>query len=170
MADRNPPLPHSVDFSALIYGSLVASLLEMNEKVEDVNAKLDAIGYRIGLRLAHDFARDRSLERVEGAAQLIAAVLIPNWKKISGGSMTYSQDGSSFTLTFDKSVFTQNVTVPEIYAGVHFAAMLPGVLRGIFEIFHLDVKSELLPPNGDKTEVKISDVKTISEAVRKDDD
>ena len=37
-------------------------------------------------------------------------------------------------------------------------------------IFHLDVKSELLPPSGDKTEVKISDVKTISEAVRKDDD
>ena len=162
---------HSVEFSALIYGSLVASLLEMNEKVEDVNTKLDDIGYSIGLRLAHEFARDRNLERGDTAESVIAGVLIPNWQKVSGGgTMTYKSSGDSFELTFSPSIFTQNVTVPEIYSGVKFTAMLPGVLRGVFEIFHFEVKSELLAADDGKTQVKISDVKPIGEAVRKDEE
>jgi hypothetical protein len=164
----------SVDFASLIYGSLVNSLLEMTENVEDVNMKLSEIGYRIGLRIAHDCARDKDVDRIETPEAVITNILIKNWPGLSGNSKArYTVvDDSNFTMSFDPSLYTQNVSIPEIYTGVKFAAILPGILRGIFEIFHYEVNVELCDPTpGTKgTDVKITVLKIIPVAVRKDED
>ena len=169
MSTLSPP----VDFSALIYGSMVTMLLEMTEEVEDVNTKLEEIGYRIGLRLAHEFARDRNLDRVETAEALIRGVLAKNWDKFVGKSKaTYARlEDNVFKMSFEESIFTQNVTVPEIYKGVKFEAILPGILKGVFEIFHFEVNTSLVSEEGSKTtDVKIEVVKAIPIAVPKEDD
>lgn len=166
-------VPPSVDFSALIYGSLVSSLLEMTENVEDVNKKLDEIGYRIGLRLAHEFARDKKLDVCKTPQAVIDRVIIPNWENFIGRSKAKCQiiNEKTFKLSFDPSVYTQNVTIPELYSGVKFTAMLPGVLRGIFEIFHQEVLTTLAEDEQGKTaHVTIEVVKEIPIAVPKDDD
>ena len=173
----------SVDFSALIYGSLVNSLLEMTEDVSEVNTKLDEIGYRIGLRLAHEFARDKNLERVESPEKLIKDVLIKNWPNIAGKNSACqykSQGDNTFIMTFQPSIFTEYVTIPELYNGIQYTAMLPGALKGIFEIFHYEAEVTLLPSqdstnpasNTQKkpTDVKIVITKSIPVAVPKDED
>lgn len=171
----------SVDFSALVYGSLVCSLLEMTENVEDVNKKLDSIGYNVGLRLAHAFTVEKSIDTPE---KLITDVLIKRWPAISGNTSTanlriisnknWPQEPSTYVLEFSQSIFTQNVTIPELYQGVKFTAMLPGILRGIFEVFQYEAEVALdeTPDNSGKpkTCVQIKCIKEIPPAVPKDDD
>jgi hypothetical protein len=48
--------------------------------------------------------------------------------------------------------------------------MLPGALRGIFRVFHYDVKLTALPPEPDATLVEVVIEAQIPVAVRKDDD
>ena len=163
-----------VEFSALVYGSFVASLLEITEDVEEVNKKLDEIGYNIGLRLAHDFGRDSSLERIDTPEKVIKDVLVRKWVVLSGSKVpvNVAKDGDNkYILTFAPSVFTQNVQIPELYKGVQFTGMLPGALRGIFEIFHWKVNTKLLEADekiGTKVEVEV--VEEIPIAVPKTDD
>ena len=174
---------YSVEFSALIYGSLVNSLLEMTEDVNEVNAKLDEIGYRIGLRIAHEFARDKNLERVESPEKLIKDVLIKNWQYIAGKNSLAQYKvikENEFVMTFQPSIFTEYVTIPELYDGIQYTAMLPGALRGIFEIFHYEAQVTLETPQAQAgqagptqkkpTEVKIVISKIIPIAVPKEDD
>ncbi|OHS94477.1 hypothetical protein TRFO_11092 [Tritrichomonas foetus] len=178
----NSPNSTAVDFSALIYGSLVNSLLEMTEDVNEVNTKLDEIGYRIGLRLAHEFARDKNLDRVDSPEKLIKDVLIKNWPIIAGKTTSAFYkviDNNTFMMAFQPSTFTEYVTIPELYSGVQYTAMLPGALRGIFEIFHYEAEVSLEPPQVEQkagsqkkppTEVKIVISKVIPVAVPKDED
>ncbi|EAY20901.1 hypothetical protein TVAG_437270 [Trichomonas vaginalis G3] len=163
----------SVEFSALVYGSFVASLLEMTEDVEEVNKKLDEIGYRIGLRLAHDFGRDDSLERIDTPDKVVGNVIEKKWPSLSHSNKQVQTqvDGKNIILTFPPSIFTQNVQIPELYSGVHFTGMLPGILRGIFEIFHFRVNTTLLEQSEQVgTKVQIEVVEEIPIAVPKTDD
>lgn len=162
-----------VEFSALVYGSFVASLLEMTEDVEEVNKKLDEIGYRIGLRLAHDFGRDTSLERIDDPNK-IKDVICKKWMVLSGSktpNVNVKVDDKKYEFTFMPSIFTQNVQVPELYKGVNFTGMLPGALKGIFEIFHFKVSTKLIESDekiGTKIEVIVE--AEIPIAIPKTDD
>ena len=163
----------AVEFAGLVYGSLVSTLLEMAENVEEVNQKLEEIGYRIGLRFAHDFARDPVLEQMTTPEDLIENVFVKNWPSIGGpkSQLHYKATGpKDYLFTFDQSVFTQNVHILELYHDVKYTAMLPGVLRGIFEVFHYETKVELVNSDAKGTEVKVELVKEIPPAVPKDDD
>ena len=163
-----------VEFSALVYGSFVASLLEMTEDVEEVNKKLDEIGYKIGLRLAHDFGRDTSLERIDDPDKIITDVICKKWMVLTGSkspNVNVKKDDKRYELTFMPSIFTQNVQVPELYKGVNFTGMLPGALRGVFEIFHFKVNTKLLESDekaGTKVEVVVE--AEIPIAIPKTDD
>jgi hypothetical protein len=169
----NPgPAAAAAEFSALIYGSLVSSLLDMIEDTSDVNAKLDELGYRIGLRLAHNFAHDRKLERVESANALISDVIIKNWQNALGQSVARCQvvGENSFTIHFEASTFTKHVHLPDSVTGLKYTAMLPGVLRGIFEIFHYEADVQIVDDAVPGTVVKVSITKQIPVAVAKEDD
>jgi len=164
-----------VEFSALVYGSFVNSLLEMTEDIEEVNKKLDEIGYRIGLRLAHDFAKDTSIERIDAAGKVVEGVIAKKWPIISGSKspVTYTSSGDTYVLSFQQSVFTQNVQIPETYAGVQYTGMLPGAIRGIFEIFHFKVTAALdnsEPTNPPSTKIVVKVLESIMEAIPKNDD
>ena len=168
----------SAQFSALVYGSFIVSLLEMFEDVEQVNQKLDESGYRIGLRLAHDFARDRDLERVNTIDLVVTEVLSKKWASIAGltntqNSVKISKEDKKYVLQFPQSVFTQNVEIPELYRGVHFTGMLPGAIRGVCEIFHQRVNTKLIDisddlKNGSKVELEF--IEEIPIAVPNTDD
>ncbi|KAH0786964.1 trafficking protein particle complex subunit 3 [Histomonas meleagridis] len=166
----------SIEFSSLIYGSLVNSLLETEENVEEVNKKLYEIGCRIGVRLAHEFARDRSLERIDTPTKVIKEIIVKNWPSVAGKgtNVSYSvlsdSDPKKYLLTFDQSIFTQNVTVPERYAGLRYTSMLPGVICGIFKIFHYEVSAQLKDSQQKPcTEVILEILKEIPIAVPKED-
>ena len=161
----------SIEFSSLIYGSLVNSLLETADEVDEVNSKLDEIGWRIGLRLAHEFARDRTLERVDTPEKIINDLIIKNWVNITGSKNAVQcteTKKSQYLLTFEQSIFTQNVTIPERYNGLKYTAVLPGIIRGIFEIYHFEAKV-YLKEKSTNTEEIVEMVKEIPIAVPKDD-
>lgn len=164
----------------MIYGSLVTTLLETAESVDEVNNKLSDIGFRVGLRLAHEFARDRSLDRIDNPNKIIKDIIIKNWPNIAGKNTTVSysltnesETNKKYLIKFDQSIFTQNVTIPERYSGLQYTSMLPGVIRGIFQIFHYEVNSYLNNAGSQTqrtgTEVIVEVVKEIPIAVPKDD-
>jgi hypothetical protein len=166
------PAQSAIDFCALIYGSLVSSLLEMTEDSSDVNATLEKIGDRVGRRLAHDFARRP--ERVE-TPDAVVSVISRQWTGAIGNSQMTCQTiekDKRYQLRFEKSVYTKQVTIPDSIAdgAFRYESMLPGALRGIFQVFHYDVKVTALPPEPDATLVEVVIEAQIPVAVRKDDD
>jgi hypothetical protein len=75
------------DLASLIYGSIVTTLLDLVDSVDEVNKHLDAIGYRIGLRLAHEFASDRTANRAEPTPDtIISDIILNHWSWIVGPS------------------------------------------------------------------------------------
>jgi hypothetical protein len=167
----------SIDLSALIYGSLVKSLLEIKQDASAVTSKLEDIGFRIGRRLAHDFARDRNLARPETPDAVIHSVILPNSQRLIGDSGNYAiiatpTSENSYRLEFSKSVYTKHVNTPRSFAGedFRFEAILPGALRGIFDVFHYEAQVTLAPPNLELTTVDVRIVQQIPVAMRKDDD
>jgi hypothetical protein len=140
------PAQTATDFCALIYGSLVSSLLEITEEATEVNQTLEKIGYRVGRRLAHDFAR--RTDRIESADALVA-LIIRQWSGAIGNS-TVSQEtierDKHYRLKFERSVYTKQVTAPESAVGdvFRYESMLPGALAGIFQVFHFETKVTLI--------------------------
>ena len=165
----------SIEFSSLIYGSLVNSLLEIEDSVDEVNNKLFEIGCRIGTRLAHQFARDRTLEHIDTPSKVIKDIIVKNWPNVAGKNtnvlVNEIEANKKYSLTFEQSIFTQNVTVPERYSGLRYTSMLPGVICGIFKIFHYEVKANLADTQQQKacTEVIVEILKEIPIAVPKED-
>jgi hypothetical protein len=159
------------DFTALVYGSLVVCLLEMTEQPADVNGKLDDMGYQIGRRLAHDYARDRSLDTIETPEAVVNSILLHKSRVLPGHSAptVLWKSPEQCDLKFDRTGFTKNVTIPNLYTGLNYPSMLPGLLRGIFEIFHFRVKTELRE-EGKAAIVTVSILGAIPIAVPKDDD
>jgi hypothetical protein len=171
------PAPPLAEFSAAIYGSLVSTLLDITESIADVNAKLDAIGYRVGRRLAHEFARDGKLERVDTEDSVISNVLLRIWQSSLGWSAARAQklsppeaEHSRISIAFDPSFYTRNVNVPPAFNGLEYKAILPGAIRGILEVFHREAKVTLQPTSGGPTEVLIEMIREIPVAVPKDED
>jgi hypothetical protein len=159
------------DFTALVYGSLVVSLLGMTENPSDVNGKLDEMGYRIGRRLAHDYARDRSLDQVESPESVVNCVLLHKSRVLPGHGVPTLQSKSpdQFVLKYDRAGFTKNVTIPNLYTGLNYPSILPGLIRGIFEIFHFKVQTQLTEEPRAAI-ITISAIEPIPIAVPKDDD
>ena len=152
----------------MVYGSLVVSLLETVEDVEEVNRKLEEIGYRVGLRFAHEFAKDKTLEKFETFDSLLEKVVQKYWPMFSNGKgkVTVDRREGAYILHFSQSVFTQNVNIPDMYKGLDYRSALPGVLRGMFEIFHFKAEVSF---NSDH-DVLVENVEQTPYAVPKDDD
>jgi hypothetical protein len=50
------------------------------DSVDELNKRLDAIGYRIGLRLSHDFASDEKGNRAESTPDtIIPDIIVNHW-------------------------------------------------------------------------------------------
>jgi hypothetical protein len=141
-----------------------------------VNAKLDDIGYRIGRRLAHEFAKDRRLERVDTDESIIADVIVRNWQFVMGFSAAKVQKAEgetpSVTIQFEPSFYTKNVSIPAAVDGLQYTAILPGVIRGVLEVFHREAKVSLSSGTGEGrgTEVLIENIRELPIAVAKEDD
>jgi hypothetical protein len=171
------PAPPLAEFSAVIYGSLVATLLDVTESVAEVNAKLDAIGYRVGRRLAHEFARDPKLERVDTEDSVISNVIIRIWQSSMGWSAATARkvsppgaDQSQIRIAFEPSFYTRSVNLPRAFKGLEYKAVLPGAVRGILEVFHREAKVTLQPNPDGPTEILIEMIREIPVAVPKDED
>jgi hypothetical protein len=67
-------------------------------------------------------------------------------------------------------VFTKHVRVPTSVTGLKYTAVLPGALRGIFEIFHYEADVRIVDNSGPGTLVRIDVTRHIPVAVAKDDD
>jgi hypothetical protein len=166
------PAQSAVDFCALIYGSLVSSLLEMTEDPSEIDRTLDALGFRLGCRLAHDFAR--RVDRVDGLDAVIG-VIEKQWSGAIGNSQVEREvleRDRHYVLKFHKSVYTKQLTWPEGISGESFRyeSMLPGAVRGICQVFHHEVACALRAPAPDATFLEVTFKRAIPVAVRKEDD
>jgi hypothetical protein len=145
-----------VDFSATIYGSVVNCILEMTEDVELANSRLVALGYRIGRRLGHTLASDLNERPITSPSDLIM-LLIENWVGVFGTSTIsgYATDPNSFIINFRSTPFTQHVDIPESLSSLKYTSALPGVIRGIFEVFHYNTTVTLADSDGSKTIISV---------------
>jgi hypothetical protein len=156
-----------VDFSATIYGSVVTCVLEMTEDAELANSRLDALGYRVGRRFGHDVASDPDGRPVTCPADVITS-LIENWIDVLGHSAVSGRATSpdSYVIRLQPTPFTQHVNIPESLSSLKYASALPGVIRGIFEVFHYSTTVTLTDDDGPGTVISVRIDGAIPPALR----
>jgi hypothetical protein len=159
------------DFSATIYGSVVNCILEMTEDADLANSKLVALGYRIGRRLGHELATDPDLPRIEYPTDVIGSVIVKQWVDALGDLAVsgHTTDPDSLVIKFQPTPFTQHVNIPESFSSLKYASALPGVIRGIFEVFHYNTTVTLADNDGPETVVLVHVDGVIHAALRDED-
>jgi len=101
----------------LTYGVLVAQILEDVEDPKVVNAKLDKIGYNIGIRLIDDvFSRNITLERCQNLQETAQALITHGFKpylNITPKIADWSEKQDAFTLILEQNPLTEFVELNE---------------------------------------------------------
>lgn len=101
----------------LTYGVLVAQILEDVEDPKVVNAKLDKIGYNIGIRLIDDvFSRNITLERCQNLQETAQALITHGFKpylNITPKIADWSEKQDAFTLILEQNPLTDFVELNE---------------------------------------------------------
>jgi hypothetical protein len=64
--------------------------------------------------------------------------LIENWIDVLGHSTVSgcATRPDSYVIRLQPAPFTQHVNIPDSLSSLKYASALPGVIRGIFEVFH----------------------------------
>lgn len=132
----------------LTYGTIVASLCRdltvpnTTGKTDylAVNAELDRMGYNIGLRLIEDFlakSNTGSCSNFRETAEMISRVGFKIFMNITPTVSSWSQDGKSFSLTFEENPLADFVELPDdgrAQDELWYSNILCGVIRGALEM------------------------------------
>ena len=108
----------------MTYGAIVRQVLhDYEDCVEDVNKKLDSMGFEIGCRLIEDFLAKTSTTRC-------------------GDFKEWNADNTECVITLDTNPLADFVELPERYRDLSYCQMLCGVVRGALEMVSVRVSCE----------------------------
>ena len=127
----------SAEFFAITYGSLVRQLfIDSSDNSEAVNKHLEAMGYRIGMRLIDEFVARSGAPPCRNFNQTAEAVASVGLKMFLGISATVENPvaDKSYSIVFDENPLNLFVELPEQYrAKLWYSNILCGVIRGALE-------------------------------------
>ena len=111
-------------------------------------------GYNIGVRLIEDFLAKSAWPRCRSFAESVSVLSSVAFKMFLNCSTTLKtiNDDVEYVLGFegDGMPLMEYVQVPESLRkqGLRYLNVLPGVIRGAFEMIHLEVESEMVGEEG----------------------
>ena len=156
-----------VDLLTFMYGSLLVRLTKDIKDINELNTKIELIGYDIGKRLVDDLIDD--FQRVDTSDQnkLMEKLICQLAQYYLGIIGNYSQTGEKeFHLIFTENPISLYVELPESLEGLCYSNVICGIMRGMLEICGYEVKCEFVKDKikgDDNNDMKITLVKYIEE-------
>mmetsp|Transcript_4675 Transcript_4675/g.8249 ORF Transcript_4675/g.8249 Transcript_4675/m.8249 type:complete len:192 (+) Transcript_4675:110-685(+) len=137
----------NAELFTLTYGALVADLVKTHDGVEEVNQKLDEMGYNVGLRLIDEFLAKSNVSRCGSfreTAELISMVGFKMFLNITPEVRDWDEKGTAFTLSIKNNPLEDFVELPSTCAGLKYCNFLCGVVRGALFSVQLAVKCDIV--------------------------
>uniref|UniRef100_A0A7S1G0B8 Trafficking protein particle complex subunit n=1 Tax=Corethron hystrix TaxID=216773 RepID=A0A7S1G0B8_9STRA len=146
----------NTELFALTYGAIVSEIVRDSSSAADADARLDAMGFSIGVRLIDEYCAKASLvagaggacRTLQEAAQAVAKVGFKMFLGVSCDVAPFPPDGRSFSLILYDNPLTTFVELPEReeadgavdLSQMCFSNVYCGVIRGALEQVNLKVK------------------------------
>ena len=156
-----------VELLTFMYGTLLVRLTKDIKDINELNTKIELIGYDIGKRLVDDLIDD--FQRVDQSDQnkLMEKLICQLAQHYLGIIGNYNQVGENeFHLKFNQNPISLYVELPESLEGLCYSNIICGIMRGMLEITGFEVKCEFIKDKmkgDDINDIKITLVKYIEE-------
>ena len=156
-----------VELLTFMYGTLLVRLTKDIKDINELNKKIELIGYDIGKRLVDDLIDD--FQRVDQSDQnkLMEELICQLAQHYLGIIGNYNQVGENeFHLKFNQNPISLYVELPESLEGLCYSNIICGIMRGMLEITGFEVKCEFIKDKmkgDDINDIKITLVKYIEE-------
>ena len=156
-----------VELLTFMYGTLLVRLTKDIKDINELNKKIELIGYDIGKRLVDDLIDD--FQRVDQSDQnkLMEKLICQLAQHYLGIIGNYNQVGEKeFHLKFNQNPISLYVELPESLEGLCYSNIICGIMRGMLEITGFEVKCEFIKDKmkgDDINDIKITLVKYIEE-------
>ena len=156
-----------VELLTFMYGTLLVRLTKDIKDINELNKKIELIGYDIGKRLVDDLIDD--FQRVDQSDQnkLMEKLICQLAQHYLGIIGNYNQVGENeFHLKFNQNPISLYVELPESLEGLCYSNIICGIMRGMLEITGFEVKCEFVKDKmkgDDINDIKITLVKYIEE-------
>ena len=157
-----------MDLITFMYGSLLVRLTKDIKDINELNKKIELIGYDIGKRLVDDLIDDfqRNLD-VSDQNKVMEKLICQLTQYYLGIIGKYNQTGEKeFHLTFTQNPICLYVELPESLEGLCYSNIICGILRGMMEISGFEIQCEFAKDKmkgDDINDLKITLVKLIEE-------
>ncbi len=157
-----------VDLLTFMYGSLLVRLTKDIKDINELNKKIELIGYDIGKRLVDDLIDDfqRNLD-MSDQNKLMEKLICQLTQYYLGIIGKYNQTSEKeFHLVFPENPISSYVELPESLEGLCYSNVICGIMRGMLEICGYEVKCEFVKDKikgDDNNDMKITLVKYIEE-------
>ena len=164
-----------VDLLTFMYGSLLVRLTKDIKDINELNKKIELIGYDIGKRLVDDLIDDfqRNLD-VSDQNKLMEKLICQLTQYYLGIIGKYNQTSEKeFHLVFPENPISSYVELPESLEGLCYPNIICGILRGMMEISGFEIQCEFAKDKmkgDDINDLKITLVKLIEERFIDDED
>ena len=157
-----------VELLTFTYGTLLVRLTKDIKDINELNTKIELIGYDIGKRLIDDLIDDypRGLDPSD-QNKLMEKLICQLAQYYLGIIGNYSQTGENeFHLKFTENPISLFVELPESLEGLCYSNIICGIMRGMLEISGFEIKCEFAKDKmkgDDINDLKITLVKLIEE-------
>ena len=157
-----------VELLTFMYGSLLVRLTKDIKDINELNTKIESIGYEMGKRLVDDliddFPRGQDLSDQNKLIEKLINQIAQYYLGIMGN---YNQvSDKEFHLFFQENPISFYVELPESLSNLCYSNIICGIIRGALEISGFEVKCEFVKDKmkGDEiNDLKITLVKIIQE-------
>ena len=159
---------NKVELLTFMYGSLLVRLTKDIKDINELNKKIESIGYEMGKRLVDDLIDDfqRGLD-VSDLNKLMEKLIIQLAQYYLGILGSFNQvSEKEYYLIFPENPIIFYVELPESLDGLCYSNIICGILRGMLEISGFEIQCEFVKDKmkGDEVnDLKITLVKYIEE-------
>ena len=159
---------NKVELLTFMYGSLLVRLTKDIKDINELNKKIESIGYEMGKRLVDDLIDDfqRGLD-VSDQNKLMEKLINQLAQYYLGIIGTYNQvSEKEYHLIFPENPISFYVELPESLNELCYSNIICGMFRGMLEISGFEIKAEFVKDRmkgDDVNDLKITLVKYIEE-------
>lgn len=154
-------------------------LLKDIEDLKEINAKIDQIGYNIGLRLIDDVIdnlnTDTRGDHERTPQQLMEELIricLLNYLRITGIDIKLTAE-KEYSILFSENPLNLYVELPEKYKDLIYSNIICGILRGMLEVANFKVECSLendMLKGSRNYEIKLKLIEVMEEKFIDDDD
>ena len=166
---------NKVELLTFMYGSLLVRLTKDIKDINELNKKIELIGYEMGKRLVDDLIDDfQRVIDVSDQNKLMEKLITQLAQFYLGIIGTYNQvSEKEFHLIFPLNPISFYVELPESLNDLCYSNIICGMIRGMLEISGFEVQCEFFKDKmkgDDVNDLKITLVKLIEERFIDDED